>query len=270
MGTDKAPSFQWYPKDCDTDEKVKMMDDREYGFYARCLNHSWINDGLPGELSDISRVTGRTLKYVRTVWLRVGDCFPLYEDGRRRNPRQESQRKASEKFKAERSESGKNGAHNRWHKNGSANGSAIKEPMANDSFASASASSSASANTPQTPQAPGGAVTLFGEEISATPEAWKVAVKTTAKNIHARHPVFRKCALEKVEEKLTTITKALPLQERISCLEYIDSQHRLHCESVDWTKNGGEFVKGLEPFLNPRTRMWENTPRATTESEDNW
>src|SRR4030095_10356179 len=60
----KAPGFFWYPKDVDTDEAVCIMEDAEYGFYCRCLNHSWINDGLPGDLEKLAKILGKTKKYV--------------------------------------------------------------------------------------------------------------------------------------------------------------------------------------------------------------
>src|SRR5690348_10958873 len=100
--TNKAPAFQWYPKDCDSDERVRMMDDREFGFFFRCLEHAWLNDGLPGPLEDIARALRRTPGYVKKIWPRINKCFPLCYDGRRRNPNQELQRKADSEFRQER------------------------------------------------------------------------------------------------------------------------------------------------------------------------
>lgn len=87
----RAPAFQWYPKDCDTDESVRGMDDREFGFYMRCLNHSWLNEGLPADLAELARVIGRPPAYVRKVWPRVGRCFSE-KNGRFFNEKQEAQR----------------------------------------------------------------------------------------------------------------------------------------------------------------------------------
>jgi uncharacterized protein YdaU (DUF1376 family) len=107
-----APAFQWYPKDCDTDENVRAMDDREFGFYMRCLNHSWTNDGLPGDAAEIGRVLGRPTAYVKKMWGRVGKCFVLTPDGRYRNERIEAQRAAHAEFRQSR----RNAAAKRWHK----------------------------------------------------------------------------------------------------------------------------------------------------------
>jgi uncharacterized protein YdaU (DUF1376 family) len=67
------------------------MDDREYGFFMRCLNHSWLNNGLPADVPELARVMGRSVAYVDKLWKRVGRCF-VVEDGRFRNPRQEQER----------------------------------------------------------------------------------------------------------------------------------------------------------------------------------
>src|SRR5687767_2830230 len=105
----KPPAFQWYPKDCDTDEKVRGMDDREFGFYVRCLNHSWLNDGLPADLDELARVIGRPKAYVSKMWVRVGRCFFQRED-RLYNIRQEGQRETVREFQETR----RDAANTRW------------------------------------------------------------------------------------------------------------------------------------------------------------
>ncbi len=106
----KPPAFQWYPKDADTDENIRMMDDAEYGFYGRCLNHSWVNEGLPGTIEDIARVLQRPLAVAKKRWERVGRCFELV-DGRYRNPRQERDRAGCKAF----SDARKDAADKRWN-----------------------------------------------------------------------------------------------------------------------------------------------------------
>jgi hypothetical protein len=107
----KPPAFQWYPRDCDTDENVRMMDDSEFGFYVRCLNHSWVNDGLPVSLEDVARIIGRPLARVEKYWVRVGNCFVVI-DNRLRNLKQEAQRTEYEAFQKKR----RNAAIIRWDK----------------------------------------------------------------------------------------------------------------------------------------------------------
>ena len=102
----KSPAFQWYPKDCDSDEKVRAMDDREFGFYVRCLNHSWLNDGLPADLDRLSVVMHRTRSYVGRVWPALIGCFEE-QNGRLVNPRQERERKSQSEFNQAMVEAGR-------------------------------------------------------------------------------------------------------------------------------------------------------------------
>lgn len=73
------------------------MSDQELGFFHRCLNHSWINNGLPSDLNELARAMRVKRSYITKVWPRVGRCF--YEsEGKLLNKRQESERAhASEK-----------------------------------------------------------------------------------------------------------------------------------------------------------------------------
>ena len=88
----RLPYYSMYPKDFDTDAKVRGMEDSELGLYIRCLNHSWVNDGLPADPEEIRRAFRDTPKAFSQKWSRVETCFPLADDGRRRNPRQEKER----------------------------------------------------------------------------------------------------------------------------------------------------------------------------------
>lgn len=89
----KSPSFQGYPGDCDTNEDVKAMDDAEFGFYMRCLNHAWLNDGLPADFDELARVMGKTKKISKDFGQGSGKF--LVHDGRFVNPRQEKQRSSA-------------------------------------------------------------------------------------------------------------------------------------------------------------------------------
>jgi uncharacterized protein YdaU (DUF1376 family) len=78
-----------YPKDFDTDENVRMLDLTETGLFVLCLNHAWINDGLPADPEDIARAL--KIPNLSKIWPRVSKCF--YPDGDRlRNKRQEEER----------------------------------------------------------------------------------------------------------------------------------------------------------------------------------
>lgn len=76
------------------------MDDRELGFYMRCLNHSWVNGSLPADQDELARVMRCTKTYLSKVWARVSRCFEPSENDASRlvNGRQEKERqKALEK-----------------------------------------------------------------------------------------------------------------------------------------------------------------------------
>lgn len=88
------PYFKWYPADADTDASFRAMDDSDIGFYIRCLNHSWINEGIPADPKERARVLRTRLDTANKRWLRVGKCFvtsSLYPE-RLINLRQETER----------------------------------------------------------------------------------------------------------------------------------------------------------------------------------
>lgn len=85
-----------YPADFDTDERVRLMRSLEKGVYLECLNHAWLNDGLPADPEDVFLLTTCTPEEFTRAWKRVEPCFPIAEDGRRRNPRQEKERKLAQ------------------------------------------------------------------------------------------------------------------------------------------------------------------------------
>jgi uncharacterized protein YdaU (DUF1376 family) len=113
----KAPAFQFYADDfiggtvCFTAEDV--------GAYMRLLCFQWGNGALPAKKELLDRIAGCVVS---------DDVMAKFPEGK--NPRKERERLKQAAYRAERSESGKKGAKSKWA-NGSANGSAIKEPMAN-------------------------------------------------------------------------------------------------------------------------------------------
>lgn len=104
------PFFKWYPADADTDANFRAMSDAEIGFYIRCLNHSWINEGIPADPKERARVLHTRLDTANRYWERVGKCFVTSSSHPERltNSRQEMERglasqkslKATESVKA--------------------------------------------------------------------------------------------------------------------------------------------------------------------------
>lgn len=89
----KLPFFKWYPADCDTDENVRQMTDAELGFYIRCLNHAWLNNGLPADPQERARALRTNKAHADRYWNRVGKCFETDPStpGRLFNPRSKSE-----------------------------------------------------------------------------------------------------------------------------------------------------------------------------------
>ncbi len=88
------PYFLWFPKDAESDEKYSMMTDAEVGFFHRCLNKSWVNEGLPKDPEARARLLKKKREIADKRWTVVGECFVESDmfDGRLVNPRQEIQR----------------------------------------------------------------------------------------------------------------------------------------------------------------------------------
>jgi len=71
----KLPFFKWYPADADTDANFRAMSDADIGFYIRCLNHAWINGGIPADPVERARVLHTRTDIANRHWERVGKCF---------------------------------------------------------------------------------------------------------------------------------------------------------------------------------------------------
>jgi len=90
----RMPFFKWYPADAESDERYASMTDSELGFFHRCLNKSWTNNGLPADLDELARLMKVKRSYLDRIWPRVGQCFTPSESDPSRmvNPRQEQER----------------------------------------------------------------------------------------------------------------------------------------------------------------------------------
>jgi uncharacterized protein YdaU (DUF1376 family) len=153
MAADKAPAFQWYPRDFLSDGNVIVMSLQERGAYITLISHCWLDGSISDEPIRLARLCGVPLTAFRKLWPALERCFRPHPDepGRLVHPRLEKERQKQEEHRADRSESGKRGAKSRWQKHGSAitpamaqpssaHGSAIVLPMAKNGSASASAS----------------------------------------------------------------------------------------------------------------------------------
>ena len=153
--TEKAPAFQFYPKDWISDESVLLMSLEQEGAYIRLLCHAWLHGSIPADVDQLARICRTSPARMRQVWCGVACCFSEV-DGRLVNARLERQRAKQEAFRAERAASGKKGSDGKWGKHGSAKGSANKEPLANDGLPFSSPSASPLTDPPLPPASGGG------------------------------------------------------------------------------------------------------------------
>ena len=99
-----------------------MWTAEEVGHYIRLLIIQWDAGSLPAEINRLELVSPG----VGRVWGLLGEKFPLWEDGLRRNHRMEEHRLKAFELQAARSEAGRQGAEKRW-----ADGKRMAKPLAN-------------------------------------------------------------------------------------------------------------------------------------------
>lgn len=106
----KAPAYQWYPKDYDTDEAVKLMTYEQEGIYRRLLDHQSLHGSIPADPKDIARLVPKiSLKRFLTLWPALAGKFPAVE-GRLVNRKLERVKADFAAFLAQKSLAGQHSA----------------------------------------------------------------------------------------------------------------------------------------------------------------
>lgn len=114
MAPEKAPAYQFYPRDYADDEAVKLMTYEQEGVYRRLLDHQWTHGGLPADVSHVALLVPKISKpKFLKLWPAIAEKFPIV-NGRRVNPRMERQRADTDAFKRRKSDAGKAGAERKW------------------------------------------------------------------------------------------------------------------------------------------------------------
>jgi len=242
-GTTKAPAFQLYPKDFDTDENVREMTDEELGFYVRLLNHSWVNRGIPKDPERISRIMARPVSKVRSHFNGpVGRCWvPDPDDAARiRNPKQEEYRDGLTENSTEQSKRGKKGAESRWRNHGRNMAPAIDPPSSGhdlsiDQAMLGDGSASAICNLHPSPTPSDKPKTVWEEAGFLDYEDFEVWWLTVVR----RHSNRRNPGLGKTR-----------LQERINVYQFNRKEfeewfEREHATNPDWRKESGRYQPNL-------------------------
>jgi uncharacterized protein YdaU (DUF1376 family) len=183
----KAPAYQWYPRDFAGDEPVQLMSLEEEGAYRRLLDHQWLHGSIPADTQPLARICKNVpVARMRKIWRAVAPCFVEAEPGRLQNRRLERVRAESREYRERQSAAGRRGAEARWGPK-QPGGPGDSDPMApllagdrrEDGSASAAASASASASAPSVdPEAEPVAATAEGarliKALVARPDRWAV------------------------------------------------------------------------------------------------
>src|SRR6185437_1367078 len=108
----KNPAFQFYPGDFLADPKVQVMSCEEIGAYLLLLLWQWAEGSVPDNLADAIPAGRASRSRVKSMLARLDPCFPVGEDGKRRNRKLERVRGE----RAEFSEQQSGRAKSRWRK----------------------------------------------------------------------------------------------------------------------------------------------------------
>jgi hypothetical protein len=87
---------------------------------------------MPADPEELRKTIGATPAEFRSIWLKIESKLPIAEDGRRRNPRLERERKRGRTVSAVRSQLGRLGAAKRWSVDGNSHGNSQPNAAAQD------------------------------------------------------------------------------------------------------------------------------------------
>jgi hypothetical protein len=90
-------------------------------------------------------------------------------------------------------------------------------------------------------------------------------IESLAETLCDRHPAHRTCAPSVAKSQLKKIFAMYDESEYEALAERIDKSHRERCDSFDWTKDEGHYVKSLENWLAPTKRRWDVVPAKPPE-----
>jgi hypothetical protein len=115
---DKSPAYQWYPKDYDSDEAVKLMTYEQEGIYRRLLDHQALHGSIPAEPTQIAMLVPKVpLRRFLSLWTGIAGKFTC-ADGRLVNQKLERVKANTAAFKAAKTAAGLASAAARAEQNG--------------------------------------------------------------------------------------------------------------------------------------------------------
>jgi len=122
VATDKAPAYQWYPKDFDSDESVKFMTYEQEGVYRRLLDHQSLHGSIPSNPGEIAALVPKIsrARFMKVCWPSMFHKFKPQEDGRLANTRMQRAREDFDTFVSGKQFAGRKSAEVRRAKFGTA------------------------------------------------------------------------------------------------------------------------------------------------------
>lgn len=116
----KAPAYQWYPKDYDTDEAVKLMTYEQEGIYRRLLDHQALHGSIPALPAQIAMLVPKvSLKRFLSLWPAIAVKF-ADRDGRLQNGKLERVKEDTAAFREAKARGGRASAEARAAATGTA------------------------------------------------------------------------------------------------------------------------------------------------------
>lgn len=131
MAPEKAPAFQFYPKDFLSDEKQAAMSAQECGVYIRLMCRCWLEGSIPDDVTQVARLGGVTTAQLRKFWPAIRRCFAAHETdaGRLVHGRLERERSKQDSFRRRQSDKGSKGAEKRWPRDGTGIATAMAQAI---------------------------------------------------------------------------------------------------------------------------------------------
>lgn len=123
---EKAPAFQWYPKDIMGSKRVALMSLAEEGAYRRALDYCWLHETLPANTKELAMLIGKNCSVkiaeaVKKMFVEVS--------GELRHERLDKEREKQKNYSESQSNNGKQGGRgNKKHRQEESETKAEKKP----------------------------------------------------------------------------------------------------------------------------------------------
>lgn len=98
-------------------------------------------------------------------------------------------------------------------------------------------------------------------------------IAEAAEALHARHPAPRCCGIAEIRQKLRSIAQHRPAlaqapdgkksERQAWLLAIVNENHAAWCATEQWSKDGGEYAKGLDNWLAPTKMRYLQPPKQS-------